>query len=399
MQMLVACELPDFAQSELRSLGVKLAYEPAVTAEQLPRLIGSTTILVVDTLRVTPEAIAAARNLQMIIRAGFGPGQISVEEASMQGIFVVHCPEKDAAALAEMTFALLLALDRRIVENTETLREGRWNRAQFTGARGLAGRSLGVLGLGRVGREVAGRARAFGMTVLGWSPTLTPERAAEWGVEFCNWPRDLARRSDMVSVHAGPEAGEQHLVDAEFLDSLPIGAYLVHVGPPTAIDEAALVDAIPRRQLRVALDVHAGEPSGDTGKFRSRVLALPGVLGTHHVGGITAQMRDAVAREIVRLTRAFVVNGEVQNCLNLAERSPATWQLLLRVRDAVGVMASILDSIRADGINAEEISSRVFTGAKAAWCTIALDERPSTEALDAIRALPDVLHLELRAMV
>ena len=109
--------------------------------------------------------------------------------------------------------------------------------------------------------------------------------------------------------------------------------------------------------------------------------------------------RRATADEVVRIVQAFVVSGEALNCLNLCDRSPATWQLVLRVRDQVGVMAALLEAIRADGINAQEISSRVFTGVKAAWCTIALDERPSTEALDSIRALPQVLHLELRAVV
>jgi D-3-phosphoglycerate dehydrogenase / 2-oxoglutarate reductase len=145
--------------------------------------------------------------------------------------------------------------------------------------------------------------------------------------------------------------------------------------------------------------VFRSEPAGDSGRFRSRLCDLPGVIGTQHIGAITEQARQATADEVVRIVQAFVVSGEALNCLNLCERSPATWQLVLRVRDQVGVMAAILEAIRADGINAQEISSRVFTGVKAAWCTIALDERPSTEALSSIRALPQVLHLELRAVV
>jgi D-3-phosphoglycerate dehydrogenase len=177
------------------------------------------------------------------------------------------------------------------------------------------------------------------------------------------------------------------------------GAYLVHVGRPDAVDEAALADAVRRRHLRVALDVHQSEPLADTGRFRCNLLDLPGVIATQHIGPLTQQARSAVADEVVRIARTFLISGEVLNCLNLAERSPARWQLVLRVRDQVGVMASILDSVRADGINAEEISSRVFTGAKAAWCTIALNERPSAEAIEAIRSIPDVMHLEVRAVV
>jgi D-3-phosphoglycerate dehydrogenase len=166
------------------------------------------------------------------------------------------------------------------------------------------------------------------------------------------------------------------------------------------VDEVALAEAIPRRHLRVALDVFANEPAGDQGRFRCRLCDVPGVvIGTQHIGPLTEQARQATADEVVRIVRAFIVSGEVPRCLNLCDRSPATWQLALRVRDQVGVLAAILEAVRADGVNAEEVACRVFTGARAAWITIALDERPSTEALDTIGGLSDVLHLELHAVV
>jgi len=217
-------------------------------------------------------------------------------------------------------------------------------------------------------------------------------------VEFCNWPRELARQSDVVTVQAVDDEREL-LVDAEFLQNLPVGALLVHVGHPGAVDEAALAEALQQGRLRAALDVFSTEPASDSARFRSRLCELPGVVCTQHIGRLTEQARQAVADEVVRIVRSFLVSGEVLNCLNVCEHSPATWQLMLRLRDQVGVLAAILEAVRADGINAQEINSRIFTGAKAGWCTIALDERPSTEALDAMRALPDVLHLELRAVV
>ena len=217
-------------------------------------------------------------------------------------------------------------------------------------------------------------------------------------VEFCPWPRELARQCDLVIV-LSVEGEREPVVDEEFLAGLPEGAYLVHVGRGGPVDEHALVQAIERRGLRVALDAFAAEPAGDTGRFRSRLLELSGVIGTPHVAELTTQARQATAAEVVRVIRGFVVGGEVLNCLNLCERSPATWQLLLRVKDQPGVLAAILDVVRADGINAQEISSRVFLGARASWITIALDERPSSEALDSIRTLASVLHLELRAVV
>ncbi|MCK4341344.1 MAG: hydroxyacid dehydrogenase [Phycisphaerae bacterium] len=400
MRILVTCELPTATLEQLRSLASDVGYRPGITAPELRNNVADVGVLIVGNTRVSPEIIDHAESLQVIVRAGPGPGNVALEEASAQGIFITHCPDMHASAVAELTFGLILALDRRIVENTLALREGRWNRAEFTDARGLAGRTIGILGYGPVGRLVARRALAFDMHVVAWSPlspATTPTSEPE--IEFCNWPRELARRSDIVTVHASADDELETLIDAEFLQSMPPGAYLVHVGHPGAADEAALAEAIEERNLRVALDVFSSAPTGDQAHFRCQLCNLPGVIATQHIGPLTEQARRATADEIVRIVRAYLVSGEVLNCLNLAEHSPATWQLVLRIRDQVGVMASILGAVRADGINAEEITSRVFTGAKASCCTIALDERPSTEALDAIRSLPDVLHLELRAVV
>ncbi len=398
MKMLVACELPAATLDLLKTLSSALLYRPTISAAELRDTIPDTGLLIVGPTRVSPEVVARARMLQMIIHAGPGPGDVAFAEASNQGIFICDCPDQQATAIAELTLGLMLALDRRIVDNAVALREGRWTRGEFHDARGLAGRTLGILGFGPVGRLVARRAQALEMRVVAWSPTL-PASPPEPHVEFCNWPRELARDADIVTVHALSDDDRAVLVDAEFLERLQPGAYLVHVGHPGAVDEAALAAAITQRQLRVALDVFGSEPAAEQARFRSRLCEMPNVIGTQHIGPLTAQARQATADEVVRIVRSFVVSGDVVNCLNVCDRSPATWQLVLRVRDQVGVMASILEAVRADGINAEEITSRVFSGAKAAWCTIAMDERPSTEALESIRALPDVLHLELRAVV
>jgi D-3-phosphoglycerate dehydrogenase / 2-oxoglutarate reductase len=398
MKILVACKLPEDALERLRALAIDVVYLPHVSGHELRDALSDAGVLVVGATRVSPETIARAIALQMIVHAGPGRGDIAIEDASAQGVFVTHCPDRHAAAVAELTLGLILALDRRIVESTMALREGRWSQAEFMQAHGLAGRTLGILGYGTVGRLVARRARAFAMRVVAWSPRLAPDAAPEPDVELLNWPRELARQSDVVVVDAGADESEI-LVDKEFLENMPYEASLVHVGHSGAVDEAALARAIEQRRLRVALDVFASEPAGESSRFRCRLMDLPGVIGTQHVGAYTDQAYRAMAEEVVRIVGAFVVSGEVLNCLNVIDRSPATWQLVLRVRDQVGVMASVLETIRADGINAQEITSRVFTGAKAAWCTIALDERPSTEALEGIRALPDVLHLELRAVV
>jgi D-3-phosphoglycerate dehydrogenase len=400
MKILVACELPEFAIAELRTLTTEIAYHPDARPDELRELMPGVGILVVDSRRVSPDAIHRAETLQMIVHAGPGTGDVAIADASAQGVFVTHCPDQHSVAVAELAFGLMLALDRHIVESTLALREGRWTRGESKDSRGLAGRTLGLLGFGPACREIAARAQAFGMTVIAWCPASAPEDYATKYIRFCTSPRELARQSEVVVVSASADGEESRLLaDADFVENMKEGASLVHVGGPGAVDEAALARIAPVRKLRVALDVFSSEPAADSARFRSRLCELSGVIGTPHVAAITEQARNATAAEVVRIVRSFLVSGEALHCLNLLEHSPATWQLMLRVRDAVGVMAAILDAIRADGINAEEITSRVFVGARAAWCTIALDERPSTEALEAIRALHDVLYLELRAVV
>lgn len=399
MKILITCRLPEFAVETLRSIHSAVEYRPDMTAEALAAAISGVGILIVDSIRVAPDVILRGRELEMIIRAGWGSGNVAIDEASAQGVFVTHCPEKDASSIAEHVLGLLLALDRRTVEQTASLRSGKWTRSEFLDARGLSGRTLGIIGQGRTAVELARRATAFNMKVLLWRAQPTIDQEQPGSIEFCDWPREVARRSDMVAILGAVTPDGVASIDADFFQNLAPGAYVVFAGKSHAMDESALAAAIQSRRLRVALDVHASEPAGDSSRFRSQIMQIPGVIGTHHMAGISAHATDSIASEIVRIVRTFLVSGEVLNCINLCERSPATWQLLLRVKDQVGVLASILDAIRADGINAEEITVRVFTGAKAAWISIALDERPSTEALDAIRSIRDVIHLELRAVV
>ncbi len=397
MRILVACELSDAALDELRSLAAAVESQPHLAAERLAESLADVGVLVVADQRVAGDAIRRAKALQMIVHAGTGPANVALEEASAQGIFVTHCPHMDAVAVAEHALALLLALDRRVCEYNAALHEAGSTRPDARAARGLAGRTLGLLGFGQPGALLARRAQALEMNVVAWAPAGTPESSRVPHVSVCNWPREVARKSDAVVVLPAVDSAVRTIVDAEFLENLSAGATIIHVGQPALVDEAALAAALPKRNFRVGVDLSVAASDGIRG--RSRLLELPGVLATPGVSTLTEQARTATAAEVVRVVRAFLVSGEVLNCVNLAERSPATWQLVLRVRDQVGVMASILDAVRADGINAEEIISRVFTGAKAAWISIALDDRPSGDALESIRALGGVLHLELRAMV
>src|SRR5262249_9250940 len=202
MKVLIADKFPEAGRAAFVQAGIDVVYEPELKDAALTGAVQSTgaDILVVRGTKV-PAATLAAGHLSLVVRAGAGYDTIDVPAASARGIYVSNCPGKNAVAVAELTFALILALDRRIPANVSDLKAGRWNKAEYSKARGLFGRTLGLIGLGRIGQEVLARARAFGMPVMAWSRSLTAQCAASLGVEPKSSPRDVASACDILSIH------------------------------------------------------------------------------------------------------------------------------------------------------------------------------------------------------
>src|ERR1700746_1246892 len=193
MKVLVADKFPEAGRAALAQAGVEVVYEAELNDAARTAAVRATgaEILVVRGTKVPAAALAAGR-LSLVVRAGAGYDTIDVKAASARGVYVSNCPGKNSIAVAELTFALILALDRHIPANVADLKAGRWNKAKYSKARGLFGRTLGLVGLGRIGQEVLARARAFGMPVVAWSPSLTPERAAALGVQPATSPTEVA---------------------------------------------------------------------------------------------------------------------------------------------------------------------------------------------------------------
>src|SRR6476469_9641317 len=197
MRVLVADKFEQSGRDSLQALSCDVSYHPELKDEALAQAIAEKhpDILVVRGTKVN-EKMLAAGPIKLVVRAGAGYNTIDVAAASRRGIYVSNCPGKNSIAVAELAFALILALDRRIADNVIALRSGEWNKKEFSKARGLFVRTLGLVGLGKIGQEMIPRAQAFGMTVIAWSRSLTPERAAELGVEFKATPADVAREAD-----------------------------------------------------------------------------------------------------------------------------------------------------------------------------------------------------------
>jgi D-3-phosphoglycerate dehydrogenase len=397
----------------LRKAGCDVVYQPDLKDAALADAVRTmdADVLVVRGTKVTPEVLDAGR-LSLIVRAGAGYNTIDVAAASARGIYVSNCPGKNAIAVAELAFALILALDRRVPDNVAELRAGHWDKKGFSNAQGLYGRTIGVLGIGSIGQEVIRRAAGFGMPIVIWSRRfdgndrpMNEDEARELGIEpalrtvridLAPTPADVAARADVLSVHVALAPDTKGMVNAALLDRLKPGAIVVNTARGEVVDYEALAAAVREKHLRVGLDVYANEPTTSTGEFHDDLVGLPGVYGTHHIGASTEQAQEAIAAETVRIIRSFKETGRVPNVVNLAKRTPATHMLIVRHRDRPGVLAHVFNNLRRDNLNVQETENIVFEGAQAAVARINLDGAPSTALCDRIKAEhADVLDLQV----
>jgi D-3-phosphoglycerate dehydrogenase / 2-oxoglutarate reductase len=419
MKVLIADQFEQSGIDAIVAAGCEVVYEPSLADRRLADALTATQpdVLIVRSTKVT-EPMLADTSLSLIVRAGAGVNTIDVNAASRRGIYVSNCPGKNSIAVAELTFALMLALDRRIAENVSDLRTGKWNKKEYSQARGLFGRTLGILGYGNIGQEVARRALAFGMRVVVWSRRF--DRGSGIGdqgstaldrgsiavdprspipdplVTVVHSPEAVADQADILTVHLALASDTRSLVNRSLLDRLKPGSYFVNTSRAEVVDHGALADAVRSRGIRVALDVFATEPAASTGEFTDPLLALPGVIGTHHIGASTEQAQEAIAAEAARIVRVYKETGKVPNVVNLATTTPATHMLVVRHRDRPGVLAHVFDHLRAGNLNVQETENIVFEGAEAAIARINLDREPPAALLATIAGgNQDILNLYL----
>ena len=401
MKVLIADKFEKVGIDGLKELGCTVISEPDIKADALPDLIRRVdpNILIVRSKKVNVDALRAGTALTLVIRAGAGIDTIDVAAASELGVFVSNCPGKNSIAVAELVMGLLLACDRRIPDQVADLRQGKWNKAEYSRARGLHGRTLGIVGLGQIGREVAQRARAFGMRVVAWSRNLTHEEAERLDLVYALTPLEVARLADAVTVNVAATPETKHLVNAEFLAAMKPGSYLINTARGSVVDEAALQQAVRERGIRAGLDVFQNEPGASTGEFASAIAQSPGVYGTHHVGASTDQAQVAIAHEVIRIVQSFRATGEVPNVVNRLARSSATHVLTIRHRNRPGVLAHVFGVLAGAEINVEEVENIIYHGAQATLARIHLDGQPESSALTRIReGNPDIISAELSAI-
>ena len=393
MRVLFADAVGESTVTDLEARGHSCVVDPGLTADDLPSRLDGVDALVVRSTKVRREVFENADRLALVIRAGAGTNTIDTGAAAARGVLVANLPGRNAIAVAELTMGLLLAVDRHIVDGTVDLRAGQWNKKAYGAARGLFGSTMGVLGLGSIGFEVAQRARAFGMDVQALAKPDRSEhvrtRAEDLHIGMAASLEELLPACDVVTLHLPSGPATVGLVGTSFLGQMKPGSILLNTSRGDLVDEDALLDALDHQDLRAGLDVYADEPGSGAAEWTSRLAQHPRVVGTHHIGASTRQAQDAIAAGVVEVIDAFV-QGETPNCVNLTPSRIGSATLTVRHLDRVGVLAHVLDRLSRDRLNVEHMQNRVFRGGDAAVATIDVAGPLTDELLADLGALPDV---------
>jgi D-3-phosphoglycerate dehydrogenase len=372
---------------QLKEMELEVIYSPKLGENDLPEAAKEVDILVVRSTIVNADTINRSNNLNLIIRAGAGVNNIDIPAANQKGIYVANCPGMNSIAVAELTIGLIVALDRRIPDNVIDFRNGKWNKGEYSKAEGLMGKTLGIIGVGNIGKEVAKRALAFGMNVYGKDISRIEGIMIK---DFSEMNR-LLPLCDIITIHLPATPQTKGLFNKEMFGYIKPNALLINTARADLIDQDAMIEAIKTKNIRVALDVIKNEPEGKTADISSPFQGLKNVYVTHHIGASTEQAQNAVAAETVKIIKDFIQSGVIAHWVNRAKISDAHYQLVVKHYDKPGVLASIMSIIREKNINIEEIENIIFDGGVVACCTMKLKNELSTEMIKQMQDNPNVL--------
>lgn len=338
MKILITDPISERGLELLRAEGWRVTREWPKDVQAIRRALADATAWILRSgTRVTAELLEATPQLKVIGRAGVGVDNIDLEAATRRGVLVMNTPGGNAVSVAEHTLALLLALARKVPAADQSTRGGEWRKSEFAGFE-VKGKTLGLVGLGRIGQEVARRAQAFEMIVVAYDPFVAAPLARDLGVELV--PLDeLLGRADFVSLHATLSPETQRLLNRETLAQCKRGVRIVNTARGELIDEAALTEALRSGQVAgAALDVFAQEPPR-----QSALLGLPNVIATPHIGGSTAEAQEEVGWRIAQQVRDYLKEGVVRNAVNLPTLSAEEYRRLrpyLELGERLGAFAA-----------------------------------------------------------
>ena len=343
---------------------IEVEYAPGLKEDALAAKIAGFDALVIRSgSKVTKKVIEAADRLRVIGRAGIGVDNVDVGAASKRGIVVMNTPTGNAVTTAEHAIALLMSLARKIPQATASMKAGKWEKSKLQG-RELAGKTLGILGLGNIGRIVADRAKGLRMNVIAFDPVLSADRAAQLGVELVPL-EDLFRRADAITAHTPLTAETRGVVNDETIAKMKKGVLLVNCSRGGVYDEAALVRGLESGHLGgVALDVFVEEPvlAGHA------LVAHPNAIVTPHLGASTDEAQERVALEIVEQVVDYLVNGTITNAVNVPNVSRETAPKLAPYQNLarkLGAFMAQVERVQPRSIEVECVGEPAELGAMA----------------------------------
>jgi len=295
-------------------------------------------------VKLTPAVLEGNRQLKAVVRAGVGTDNIDKPAATRAGVVVMNTPAGNTLSTAEHAITLMLAMSRNVAPANQGLIEGRWDRKKYMGTQ-VAGKTLGIVGLGRIGLEVAKRAKALEMKLLGFDPFLSKERAQELGIEPVETVEGLLPRVDYLTVHTPLTDETRNMIDVAQLDIVKPGVRLVNCARGGIYNEAALVAGLKSGIIAgVALDVYEEEPCTDSALF-----GMPGVLCTPHLGASTEEAQTQVAVEAVGLLTDFLANGTIRHSVNVAPLDPKTLESLRGYLDVAHRLGVLMAGLQTGG--------------------------------------------------
>jgi D-3-phosphoglycerate dehydrogenase len=312
MKVLIADKFPDLHIDQMKQMNLEVIYEPKLGENDLPAAAESVDIVVVRSTIVNAATIQNAKALKLIIRAGSGVNNIDILAANAKDVSVANCPGMNSIAVAELAIGLILSLDRRIPDNVADFKNGVWNKAEYSKAEGLFGKTLAIVGVGHIGKEVAKRAHSFGMNVFGRD--VVPFESDI--ISNVSDLKELLSMADVVSLHLPLNASTRGSFNKELFGCMKKGAFLINTSRAEVIDEDAMLEAVKEKNIRVAVDVFVGEPEGKGGSVSSKLQGNPNIYVTHHIGASTEQAQTAVAEETVKIIEGFVKTGQVLHLVN-----------------------------------------------------------------------------------
>lgn len=394
IKVLVADKFPDKYIQQMKDLDLEVIYNPKLGEKDLPEAAKDVDIIVVRSTVVNEDTINNGKKLNLIIRAGSGVNNINIAAANKRGVYVANCPGMNAIAVAELAIGLMISLDRFIPDNVSDFNKGIWNKDKYSKGKGLKGKTLGLIGVGNIGKQVAKRALAFEMNVYGKDITRIE------GVQIKDFSEmdQLLPLCDVISIHLPATPQTKGLFNKQMFSYMKDGAYLINTSRHDIVVEEDLLEAIKEKNIRYACDVFKGEPEAKSGEVTSKLQNNPNIYVTHHIGASTEQAQDAVAEETIRIIEHFVHSGVIDHWVNRAKVTDAHYQLVVKHYDKPGVLASVLDVIRSGNINIEEIENIIFEGGIAACCTLKLQTAATAEMLKKINENPNVIsvsHVEI----